>query len=120
MGAGPSSHLVINMVPATLSEPEILDNAQAVYGIAPLTILPYTPEFAAVGTGEVFVATHPEHEVSLRIQALVRTLTGRATAPNPLPREYVPHTLTYSNLAQYTRIDHINDGKDLDSGEFEY
>lgn len=77
MGGLPaSSHLVINMVPEALSEPEVARAAKAFHGNVPLVVLPYVPAFAAAATSDVFVFTHPRHEVSRRIGLIARTLTG--------------------------------------------
>ncbi|MDF5752080.1 AAA family ATPase [Spongiactinospora sp. TRM90649] len=70
-----SFRLVVNMVPATVPEPDVREDVRAVYGgVPPLTILPYVPELAA--SAGVFVETHPGHDVSARIRALARTVPG--------------------------------------------
>ncbi|WP_147268262.1 MinD/ParA family ATP-binding protein [Spongiactinospora rosea] len=75
--AGSSFRLVVNMVPAALAEPDVERDVRAVYGVPPpLTILPYVPEFAAMGRGGVFVDGHPGHEAAGRIRALAATIPG--------------------------------------------
>jgi septum site-determining protein MinD len=83
------SLLVVNMVPASLTELEVLDQAASVHGEVPTVALPYAPEFASIGAGGVFVSLYPDHEVSRRIQAIARMLTGRPLA------EFAPSTYLF-------------------------
>ncbi|GAA3424155.1 MinD/ParA family protein [Streptosporangium nondiastaticum] len=78
------SFLVVNMVPASLAEPDVLRQARSVHGDVPMAVLPYSPEFALAGAGEAFVTAHPEHGLSSRIRAVARALTGQPF-PGPAP-----------------------------------
>lgn len=72
--------LVANQVPAHLAVVEVANQLRTSFQYAVAGILPYAPNFSAVGGPPLFVAQHPQAVFTNALQALVAQLTTSTTS----------------------------------------